>query len=211
MGAVRTSPEGPPMSDRAQPDVQGLRTLLDRLDSDLHCAAGKYYRLIGILTIFIENRATIDIDSDELARKALDIVATKLVQGEDIQNVQAYSFGIARNLVSAQTKKSISDRSDHSFVCGIRDDRQANFEAIAKEVEEDCRRKCLELLPTERRDLIVRYYQTALQSKQYREDLARELSIGVDALFNRISRIKNKLNECYRRCVRAGRDNAIPW
>ncbi len=199
------------MTDRAQPDVQGLRTLLDRLDSDLHCAAGKYYRLVGILTIFIENRATSDIDSDELARKVLDIVAAKLAQGEDIQNVQAYSFGVARNLVNTQRRKSISDLLDHSFVSGIRADRQANFEAIAKEVEEDCRRKCLELLPAERRDLIVRYYQTGLQSKQYREELARELSMGVGALSNRISRIKSKLNECYRRCVRAGRDNAIPW
>ena len=199
------------MTDRAQPDVQGLRTLLDRLDSDLHCAAGKYYRLVGILTIFIENRATSDIDSDELARKVLDIVAAKLAEGEDIQNVQAYSFGVARNLVNTQRRKSISDLLDHSFVSGIRDDRQANFEAIAKEVEENCRRKCLELLPTERRDLIVRYYQTGLQSKQYREELARELSMGVGALVNRLSRIKSKLNECYRRCVRAGRDNAIPW
>jgi DNA-directed RNA polymerase specialized sigma24 family protein len=199
------------MTDQAQPDEQGLRTLLDRLDCDLHCAAGKYYRLVGILTIFIENRATIDIDSDELARKALDIVAAKLAQGEDIQNVQAYSFGIARNLVSAQRRKSVPDPLDYSLVFSIRDDRQANFEAIAKEVEEDCRRKCLELLPAERRDLIVRYYQTSLRSKHYREELARELSIGVEALCNRISRIKSKLNECYRRCVRAGRESAISW
>src|SRR5581483_9076614 len=133
--------------------------------------------------------------SDYLARTALDTVAVKLEQGEDIQNLQAYSFGVARNILNADRRKAMHESANELFARIPSDEGHGNQETIAKEVEESCRHKCLQALPDEQRELIVRYYQNGLHSKTYRDQLARELNTTTDALCNRISRIKKKLGE----------------
>jgi|SRR5579883_1316062 len=199
------------MKDSAQQITDGLRLLLDRLDPDNLRAAGKYYRLIGTLTLFIEHRIGSSADSDYLARTALDTVAAKLAQGEDIQNIQAYSFGVARNVLSAYRRKALQE-SANSYLAGmIHGGEHTRRETIAKELEEGCRQKCLQALPEDQRDLIVRYYQNGLHSKTYRDSLAHELNITIEALCNRISRIKKKLGDCHGQCVRARKEAAILW
>ena len=199
------------MKESAQQMANVLRLLLERLDPDSLRAAEKYYRLIGTLTLFIEHRTGRSADSDDLARQTLDIVAVKLAQGEEIQNIQAYSFGVARNVLTAYRRKAVHESMHEYLASTIRDDRQANRETVTKEVEELCRQKCLQALPIDQRDLIVRYYRNGLHSKQYRDQLARELNITVEALCNRISRIKKKLGECHGQCVRTRKDAAILW
>jgi DNA-directed RNA polymerase specialized sigma24 family protein len=196
------------MTDSAQQMIDGLRLLLARLDRDGLLASEKYYRLISTLTLFIEHRIGISADSEYLARVTLDTVATKLAQGENIQNLQAYSFGVARNVLSAYRRKATHE-SAKEYLAVAASCEQGSQETITKEVEEACRQKCLRALPEEQRDLIVRYYQNGLQSKQYRDLLARELEITTEALCNRISRIKKKLGECHGLCVRARKDAAI--
>jgi len=191
--------------------VHGLRILLERLDSENLRAAEKYYHLLGVLTLFLENRIGRAADSDDLARKTLDIVAEKLADGEDIKNIQAYSFAVAKNLLRAYQRKAVCvSAEEQDFAAGGHGDPRFQ-ETIFKEIEEECRQKCLQSLDPEKRDLIIRYYQRGLHSKTYREELAQELNIKAEALGNRISRIKKKLSECHLECIRSKQEGNVFW
>jgi len=192
-----------------QQTIQGLKYLLERLDTDHLRAADRYYRLLGVLTLFLEHRMGRAVDSDDLARKTLDTVAEKLAQGEDIQNIQAYSFGVARNLLSAYRRRAVHESMDDRLAESLRDDRQMLQETITKEVEEECRHHCLRSLSPEKRNLIIRYYSKGLHAKDYKAQLAKELGITTEALSNRISRIKKKLSECRQDCIRVRREAAL--
>jgi DNA-directed RNA polymerase specialized sigma24 family protein len=201
----------PLMKKSDEQTVHGLRMLLDRLDTENLRAAEKYYHLLGVLTLFLENRMGQALDSDDLARKTLDIVAEKLASGVDIKNIQAYSFAVAKNLLHAYRRRPVCESVEDQDVVVAGHSYPAIQETMIKEIEEECRQKCLQSLDPDRRDLIMRYYQRGLHSKAYREELAQELSLSVEALGNRISRIKKKLSACHLDCVRSRQESNPLW
>jgi RNA polymerase sigma factor (sigma-70 family) len=182
--------------------LDGFGILLERLDQDDLRAAWKYRNLVGILLVYCEQQMQHPAYADDIVRRAIDIVATKLAGGEDILNLQAYSFSVARHLLCDYRKRLMPEYIDDSLTRTLKCNRHlVQIDSIEKEVREECREKCLQNLPGEQRDLIVKYYERGLYCKSYREEMARDLGISVEALNNRISRIKKKLSQCCHGCA----------
>src|SRR5579872_189637 len=71
-------------------------TLLRRLSSDSQLAASAYEGLRGLLIKFFECNSC--PQAEDLADDTLNRVAQKLEGGEDIHNVKAYAWGIAKKV-----------------------------------------------------------------------------------------------------------------
>ena len=70
------------------------------------------------------------------------------------------------------------------------------------EPEYECLERCLEQLPPDNRDLVLRYYQQERKAKiEHRKSLATELGIAVNALRIRAHRIRLVLQRCVRDCI----------
>src|SRR5262249_16741001 len=70
------------------------------------------------------------------------------------------------------------------------------------EIEYECLERCLEKLPTNKRELVLDYYQREKQAKiDHHKKLAEELGIAVNALRIRAHRIRRTLETCVHTCV----------
>src|SRR5579872_2367417 len=114
--------ESTQQKDNSRHTILGLEILLKRLDPDPHQAGEKYCQLLSALAFFIERVLGCSIDSEDIAREVLDIIATRLGSDKDIQNLQAYSFGVARNVLSAHQRKNMRVLEDN--LLAVRDEQQ---------------------------------------------------------------------------------------
>ena len=71
-----------------------------------------------------------------------------------------------------------------------------------------CLEGCLATLAAEQRRMIVRYYGGGKQIA-IRKEIAAEMGLGLNALRNRALRIRERLEDCVRRCLKGKRD-ALP-
>ncbi len=192
-------------------ETRELQVLLENLDSDSVRAAEKYCNLLALLTSFCERNASCGVYADDIVIRALEIVASKLREGQNIVDPFAYTFTVTRNLVRDFYKKTLPLYLSCTPMDAVKCKRQqSEKDAIESEIGEECRKKSLNDLSVNQRDLIFRYYKRGLQCKEYREALARELDINVDALSNRVARIKRKLNQACMRCKEKLRAERLP-
>ncbi len=189
----------------------GLQMLLECLDRDNRRAAEKYCNLIVSLTGFCERRARCGPYADEIVIRTLEIVTSKLRKGESISNPHAYSFAVAKNLVSDFNKRTLPLSIDQISISEFKCNRlHVERDAIESEIGRECRWRCLERLPDKQRDLILRYYQGGLHCKDRREELAKELGTSVEALSNRVARVRKKLKQSCQNCVEKLKTEWVP-
>src|SRR2546428_2180773 len=76
-------------------------------------------------------------------------------------------------------------------------------EARERELRVACLDDCLESLPIESRELIVGYYQDTKRDRiDRRKSLAAPLGLQREALANRAQRLRDKLEQCVKSCLR---------
>lgn len=137
---------------------------------------------------------------EECADETLNRAARKIDAGEAIHDLPSYCYGIAR-LVLLETLR----HPEHKKVSL---DELASVAAIETRDEGDDARRlcfagCLNELEAENRRLILAYYRDEKRDKiDNRLALAEELGIPLNALRSRAQRLRNKLEECVRRCLR---------
>jgi DNA-directed RNA polymerase specialized sigma24 family protein len=168
------------------------------LDSDKDNAAEKFLRLRAGIESFFEWRDCENIE--ELTDIVFDRVVRKIVAGEEVENIEAFSVSIARFVVLEHKRKSvrmtelneIEDRE--SFA-----DRIENDDLKRRNI--DCLRKCLGKLPEKKRRLLLEYFdteETTMITK--RRGLAEKLELSLNSLRIRVSRLKSKLERCTKDC-----------
>jgi DNA-directed RNA polymerase specialized sigma24 family protein len=179
-----------------------FESLLDWLDPDRDRAASKYetirLRLIKLFTCRGCNEA------EDLADETINRVTAKVV---DIASTYTgdpalYFYGVShkvhleylRKTRVQQTLVSVDSNTDLSTPSvSLGDDIEPEYQ---------CLERCLEHLPTENRDLVMRYYQQEKQAKiEHRKVLATELGIAVNALRIRAHRIRLVLQHCVQNCL----------
>ena len=75
-----------------------------------------------------------------------------------------------------------------------------------RELDFECLEKCLDKLTPRNRELILEYYHDERGEKiEHRRTLARELGIGVNALWIRAHRIRTNVERCFFDCVEHNR------
>ena len=177
---------------------QAFDGLLASFDADRERAGQKYESLRLKLIKYFEWRGAAFPDSN--ADETINRVARKIEAGEQIHNLDAYFYGVAR-LIFIESLKA-QEREQQA---------RASMPVIEMPLEEadldsgerrTCLDDCLQHLPEESRALIIEYYQEEKGKKiERRKSLAARLGIPLNALRIRACRIRAGLETCVHECM----------
>ena len=175
--------------------------LLERLGEDEEQAAKKYEDLRRVLIRSFEWRGA--PFPEEHADETFNRLARKLDSGVEIRNIGDYSYEVARlvcleALKKGENRREQLDEVEHETVAPDTSDEMAE-----KEDRLTCLDDCLNALPSENRELIMEYYCDEKRGQiDRRRDLAARLGLRRDALANRAQRLRDKLEQCVKRCLK---------
>lgn len=166
--------------------------LLARLNSDPMLAGEEYEKLRARLIYFFERKGC-RIPA-ELSDETISRLARRVEEGLDVEDVFKFSHGVARLVLLEHWRdpKREWDQLDERLP-SPKSDREFD------EHRHGCMKKCLQALPSEERDLIVK---NCTLEKKGKEELAGSLGLTINALRIRAFRIRAKLHECREKCVR---------
>ncbi|MEJ7616640.1 MAG: sigma-70 family RNA polymerase sigma factor [Pyrinomonadaceae bacterium] len=137
---------------------------------------------------------------DEHADETINRVARKIAEGEVIQNLQSYFYGVARLLFMESLKER---EREQAAIDQLPEPIQAAEESGDSDSRLECFEQCVRSLPAENRELIVEYYQEEKRAKiDQRKVLAEKLGMPLNALRIRAHRIRVKLEDCVHECVK---------
>lgn len=164
-------------------------------------AAGFAYETLrrNLIFFFSMRRAPVP---DELADETISIVARRVYEGINIQDVSRYALGVARYVLLDALKQE-------SFLVHVESSALDRFRAPSPtdELEEtaalysECLAECLRQLNSDDRDLFLNYYKERKHVSGYRERLAARAGINLNALRIRVLRTRQKLQKCIAVCV----------
>ena len=174
--------------------------LLARLDPDRERAGERYEDLRRTLTRFFEwrNAPFPEEQTDEVFNR----IARKLFEGVEIRNIGSYCYEVARLVCLEALKGRDSKRAslDHSHDVAVVDRADEERE---NEIRLNCLEDCLDSLPIENRELIVEYYKESKRDRiERRKSLAASFGLQREALANRAQRLRDKLEQCVKSCLR---------
>ncbi len=177
--------------------------LLERLGTEPAKCAENYELLRLKLVKSLTWKGCPDSEADALADVALDRVAAKLAQGEQILNINAYAMEVLRFVRLEHIRKH------KEFAAG--DDLPET--AVQPEIELfdepdirlRCLRKCLAEVVSNDNDkmLIVGYYdmEAGDKLKDIRKNLAEKLGLTMTTLKVKACRLRERLEKCINGCA----------
>lgn len=183
--------------------ADAFEKLLDSFSQDRNEAGAQYEIIRQKLVRFFEWRAI--GSADEHADETINRVARRIDEGQIIENLKSYFYGVARMVCMEVVK----DR-EHAPIA--LDDALALLRDKAAEVTETveadprvlCFDRCLDSLAPEQRTLITTYYEEERRAKiELRQELADKLNIPLNALRIRAHRIRVNLEKCITTCLQA--------
>jgi DNA-directed RNA polymerase specialized sigma24 family protein len=138
---------------------------------------------------------------DYYADETLNRVARRLDEGQKVDNLMAYIFGVAR-MVLREALKELHDRG----AIPLNDTREIEHmrqpDPVEPDEREECFDRCLDRLLPGNRSLILEYYQEDRRAKiQLRQRIADRLCIPLNALRIRAHRIRTGLEKCITDCM----------
>ena len=180
----------------------GFAKLLAHLGDSPDRAGDGYEELRLMLVKFFEWRDSWFPEDD--ADETLDRVVRKLDEGkEDIQNLTAYCFGVARLVHLEHLRAPERRRVQLEDVPPLSAPEHFPAEDEHEEQRLNCFRTCLQSLPSQTSELVVTYYQDEKRTRiDHRKKLAQELGISPEALRRRVKLARDKLEKCVRKCLR---------
>jgi DNA-directed RNA polymerase specialized sigma24 family protein len=169
--------------------------LLSSLDPDPDCAARKYEDLRHKLVVFFCGRRV--LTAEDQADETIDRLSRRIAEGEPIQDLGRFAYGVARLVFKESLKRDHRQRGAFAALAppqiAMRFDSDAGIECI---------RRCVGRLETADRELILAYYGSdGREGQRERQDLAGRLEISSTALRLRAYRIRRSLEACARRCL----------
>jgi DNA-directed RNA polymerase specialized sigma24 family protein len=174
--------------------------LLAWLDSDREAAGQKYEEIRhSLVKIFAWRKCN---DPEGMADATINIVAQKASQLRHTYEGEPhiYFYGVARNLIREYERNRkvlvpLEDMTNGPIVDYTDDD----IEQV-----DACLRKCLEMLASNDRKLVLAYYQKDGQAKiDLRRELAENGGIDTNALRVRMHRLRGSLGRCIEDCLRS--------
>jgi RNA polymerase sigma factor (sigma-70 family) len=173
--------------------------LMARMESAAEAPGDRYLRARRNLVRFFEGRRS--RFAEEQADETLNRVARRLDEGAEIQNFEAYLYGVARLVMLEAIDERARERKAFSEV-PLRLVQPGQAEGEETGARLDCLSRCLERLPPDGRALIVQYYQGERRAKiENRQKLADSLGIPLQALRARALRLREKLEACVSACL----------
>ena len=138
--------------------------------------------------------------ADEYADETINRVARRIDEGQQIENLTGYFYGVARMVYKEALKER--DRAPVSIDDAPQTVRERIPEQVVPDVRVICLDRCLESLPADNGRLIIDYYQEERRAKiELRQELADSLHIPLNALRIRAHRIRLSLERCITNCL----------
>jgi DNA-directed RNA polymerase specialized sigma24 family protein len=173
---------------------RALERLLHSLSPEPEAAAREYDAMRRNLIGFFERRGIPQAES--LADQTIDRVARRLDEGETVEHLRAYFFGVARRLLQELEKQRASQRA------ALRNAPPRRDSSGQAEAQVACLEHWLDRLPQDARSLIVDYYQsTEGCGRAERRLLAERLGITYVSLRSKAHRIRRQLGASLRECA----------
>jgi DNA-directed RNA polymerase specialized sigma24 family protein len=165
--------------------------LLARLNTDPMLAGEEYEKLRARLMYFFERKGC--RTPAELSDETINRIARKVEEGLEIEDIFKFSYGVARLVLLEHWRdpKREWDQIDQRL-SSPKTDREFDERRL------ECMEKCLQALPSEERDLIVK---SCVLDKKGKEEAARSLGVTMNAFRIRVFRIRTRLHECREKCV----------
>ena len=186
---------------------EAFERLLASFDSDRERAGQIYENTRRKLLEFFEARGS--RTPDEHADETLNRVARKIVEGEAIENLNNYCYGVARFLwleaSRGRAREPLALEDDYAAT----DEEEGEQLRQTRERRLECFEECLGELPIETRTFIIEYYreENGLKIEQ-RKQQAALLKTTLNALRLRASRLRRELGACINSCLsRIGDDS----
>lgn len=180
---------------------QALDALLLLLDSNRDRAAVKFENVRRRLIFYFLWRGC--STPEDLVDRTVDRVSGKLVEGVEIENVEAFWFGVARMVLkehwTARGKQPASivdlpkDREPSIDPAMRERDREA---ARFEEDKNECMRACLQRLPENDRNLMIAYC-----GGEDKEQVAISQGAKLPNLRVKVHRLRTKLRKCLDDCI----------
>lgn len=176
----------------------GFDKLLATLDADRERAGAKYESLRERLIKFFEWRNC--ESAEELTDVVFDRIIKKIAEGEEIQNINAYSATIAQFVFKEDCRsrerlmQPIDDNPaiENLIASGNPDETNENDDSRL-----DCLEKCLGEFSAENRRIVTAYYDTDERTMiATRKRLADSMGVSLNTLRIRVCRLKSKLEDC---------------
>lgn len=178
---------------------EALNCFLARLDSDRNLAGEKYEQIRLKLERYFLWRQTTDPDID--ADETINRVARRMLEGENIYNLNAYIHGVARIVAFESLKiKRRTEELDKASGIMVAPVQYKDDEEVAG--RQTCFDRCLGYLTDEDREIVVEYYQFEKGKKiANRKNLAARFSMTVNALRIKAHRKRVNLEACVKECM----------
>jgi DNA-directed RNA polymerase specialized sigma24 family protein len=188
---------------------RAFHRLLEWLDEGADSGGEKYLEMRRRLVQYFDRKNC--LAPDELADETLNRAARRLEE-EGVIETEApakYCYTVARfvfmeHLRATEKAGALLDDARTSSPLNHPAAAEAAREKEFAEKRLDCLERCAAQLEPRQRELITRYYAGKERERiENRRALAEELGVTVNALSIRACRIRDKLEECVRRCVGA--------
>lgn len=174
---------------------------LDLLASDREQAGEKYENLRQRLIKFFEWRNC--EMPEELTDIVFDRVLRKIAEGEEIQNVTAFSAKVAQFVFKEYLRSNERQNQlieDAPEIQNIKA-KETIIEDGATDLRQTCFDKCLAQFSQEDRKFIIAYYDTDEKTMiASRKRLAEQLGTNLNTIRVRACRLKSKLENCTLEC-----------
>jgi DNA-directed RNA polymerase specialized sigma24 family protein len=173
-----------------------LDKLLAAFSDDRDEAGEKYLLLCKNLLRYFEVRGI--FNSQSATDEVINRLARKLESGEQLENVNTYALGIAR-LLTLELRKSPEQKTSNELP---EISTSPTEETSEKEQKLGCLDKCLGEISSEKKEIIVGYYQGERREKiENRRKMAGKLGLPQNALRSRAVRLRGKLESCIKKCM----------
>lgn len=179
--------------------------LLAVFDSDPEEAGQKYLLMRRNLVRYFEGRGL--PFAEDHADEAVNRVAKRLGEGEEVRDLNGYAYGVARLLLMEILKeRARQELALKELPLTPIDNDPVSIDEDRQRLE--CLTHCLEQLPPDSRSLIVAYYEGDSRARIVnRRRLTESLGIPNQALRSRAVRLREKLETCVSICSKSSRNN----
>jgi DNA-directed RNA polymerase specialized sigma24 family protein len=188
------SEKGEPSTSRLKWELtqQAFDALLQRLGDTPESAGERFESLRARLLNFFSYESC--AFPEQWADETLDRVAKRISEGTAIENINAFTSAVARNVLrEARLADRLERNAINESVPDPPEDRERGFECLAK---------CLKRLPHEARALIEGYYGCGFHEQaEARQKLAARFGISIDNLRTRALRVRKELEHCVSGCL----------
>lgn len=184
---------------------ESFAQLLLRLDPDAERAAAEYEILRRRLIDFFDWR-NVPAAAD-LADETIDRIARRLAEGERVQHLRAFAYGVARYVHLEWTKARAKEDGS------LRELNARRPAPVAREEMATCLEQCLERLSESDRALILGYYSgNGKIHLDGRRSLAEQFGINYATLTTRTHRIRTRLWHWVREALEKGSEpTCLAW